>query len=110
MDLARYMTMAPVLMLVIARFGGMLVMAPVLGESVVPWRLRAMIAIVLAVGVLGRVSSPSVWPSSNLGWAVAIAGEFLIGLAIGYAARLVFVGVELALSTSASRWASRWAK
>ena len=95
MDFAPYIATLPALMLVIARLGGMLVFAPVLGESVVPVRLRALVAVVLALGVAGQVAAPARLPQSDLAWVLALAGEFLIGLAIGYAGRLGFVGVEL---------------
>jgi flagellar biosynthetic protein FliR len=95
MDFARYIVMLPVLVLVIARLAGMMVFAPVFSESVVPARLRAMIAVVMALGVVAQVAMPVAMPQSNLAFILAIAGEILIGLAIGYGAKLVFVGIEL---------------
>lgn len=95
MEFAQYIVMLPALVLVIARLAGMMIFAPVFSESVVPARLRAMIAVVLALGVVGQVAMPMAMPQSDVAFVLAIAGEVLIGLAIGYAARLVFVGIEL---------------
>jgi flagellar biosynthetic protein FliR len=84
----------PVLVLVAARVAGIFLVAPVLGSDLVPLRLRFFIAIVIALAVVGRVSPPALsgQPLEFLG---AIGCELLIGITIGYAARLLFAGVEL---------------
>lgn len=86
-------------LLVAARMAGLVMLSPVLGEQVVPLRLRAMIAIVLSLGVgAGLAGHPDMMAAVPTGLAalvLGLAGEVLIGLAIGYAARLIFVGVEL---------------
>ncbi len=82
------------LVLTASRFGGMMVYSPLLAESAVPRRLRILLALVMALAVAGRVA-PAALPASSVALVLAMAGEFLIGLAIGYAARLIFVGVEL---------------
>ncbi len=86
-----------VLMLLLAgaRVGGMLVVAPVLGNRALPARLRVFISLVIALAVVGRVAQPAAMPAGTLALSLAIVLEAAIGMAIGYAARLIFVGVEL---------------
>jgi len=83
------------LALATARLIGMFVFSPVFGETVLPAKLRAMIALVLALGLWGMIAQPAALPQTGLAMILALSGELLIGLAIGYAARLIFVGVEL---------------
>lgn len=86
---------APTLILVVVRLCGAFVAAPVFGHSTVPVRLRVFVSIVISLGVAARLSAPVACPS---GWVELLAGvgfEALIGLSIGYAARVVLVGAEL---------------
>lgn len=94
MEFASYISMLPMLVLVVARIAGMVIFAPVLGEAAVPARLRILLALVMALGVMGQLSPVAV-PTAALPLVLAIVTELLIGLAIGYAARLIFVGVEI---------------
>lgn len=95
MDFGLNIYILPAMVLVVARFGGMMIFAPVFGEAALPVRLRALIAVAMAMGVAGQVALPTSMPMSNIGFGIALIGEALVGMAIGYAARLVFVGVEL---------------
>lgn len=72
---------------------GMMLMAPVFGHSTVPLRLRVLMALVIATAVAGGLSAPVVGGTSVV---PAIAMELLLGVTIGLAARMVFVGIELA--------------
>ncbi len=84
----------PALWLSAARILGMLLVAPVLGHSEVPVRLRVLIALVVALAIAGRLSGPvGLEPATIL---PLVAAELLLGVTIGLAARMVFVGVELA--------------
>lgn len=93
MEFAPDILVLPVL-LAGARFAGMMIFSPVLSEAAVPARLRAMLALAMALAVSGRVAMPAAI-GSDAQLTLALGSELLIGLAIGYAARLVFVGVEL---------------
>ena len=85
----------PTLLLVTVRVGGMMVFAPVLGHSAVPIRLRVVIAVAMGLAVVGRLGQPVALPAGWFELAAGVAGEAMIGAAIGYAARLIFMGVEL---------------
>jgi len=83
------------LLLVLVRLGGVFAVGPVFSHSAVPWKLRYFMMMAAAVAVSARVAPLQAIPESWGDLLVAIGGEALIGLAIGYAASLVFVGVEL---------------
>ncbi len=83
------------LLLAGARVGGLLFVAPVLGNYALPARLRVFMSLVIALAVVGRVAQPADMPTGTLALALAIVLEAAIGMAIGYAARLIFVGIEL---------------
>jgi len=86
---------ALLLLLVIARAGGIFLFAPVFSERVVPVRLRAALAVTVGFALVSRVAQPAAIPTDALGLALGVAGELAVGAALGYAARLVIVGIEL---------------
>lgn len=88
-------TWLPTLALVLARVGGIFMVAPVFSHAAVPRRLRYFLSVAVALAVLARTARPVPMPSSWFGVVVALACEAALGATIGYAARLVFVGVEL---------------
>ena len=83
------------LLLVAARVGGLFVVAPVVSRTAVPVRLRLFMSVAVAIAVVGRLGAPITAPSSLGGLALAVGAELMIGAAMGYAARLVFAGVEM---------------
>jgi flagellar biosynthetic protein FliR len=83
------------LLLVLARIGGMLAVCPVFKHPTVPGKLRYFLAVAMAVAVTGRLAAPAGLGGSAGELLVALIGELLIGVAIGWTAGLVFVGVEL---------------
>lgn len=87
-------TWAVTLLLVAARVGGIFLVAPAFSTSVLPARLRALMALVFAQGLLATVAPAGVGVDA-MSLAVAVACELAIGATIGYAARLVFAGVQL---------------
>jgi flagellar biosynthetic protein FliR len=91
-------TWALTLSAVLVRLAGLFAVGPVLSHAAVPRRLRCFIAIVVALGVMGRVTVPAVLPEGLAGLLGGLGGELLIGVAIGWAAGVVFVGVELGAS------------
>ena len=86
---------APTLLLVTVRVAGMAVFAPVFGDSAVPVKLRLVVSVAMALAVVGRLARPVVLPGGWFDLAMGVGCEFLLGAAIGYSARLIFVGVEL---------------
>lgn len=83
------------LTLLIARATGVFVLAPVFSHVAVPARVRAFLAVVIALAAVGRMEEPAPMPGGDAALLLALGCEVLVGLAIGYAARLIFVGVEL---------------
>ena len=83
------------LLLVLVRLGGMFAVSPVFSHPTVPGKLRYFMAVALAVAVTGRVAAPGAVVGGWGGLLVALGGELLIGVAIGWTAGLVLVGVEL---------------
>lgn len=94
-DMANILIWAPLLMLTAARLAGMLLVAPVFGHQALPARLRIVLALAIALAVVGRLGVAPALPSSLASFALALAAEAAVGALIGYMARLVFAGVEL---------------
>jgi flagellar biosynthetic protein FliR len=86
---------APTLLLVTMRVAGMVVFAPVFGSEAVPLRVRLLVSVAMGLGVVGGLARPVAMPPTWLDAGMGLGCEFVIGSAIGYAARLIFVGVEL---------------
>lgn len=83
------------LALVALRVMGIFLVAPVVGHAAMPLRLRYFLAVVIALSVVGQVAQPVNLPAGNVQQLLLLTGELLIGLVIGFTARLVFVGMEL---------------
>lgn len=85
---------AAALLLVAARVSGICLVAPVFSASVMPIRLRLAMAIVMAMALVSLVT-PGPVPQSVAVLALMVVCELAVGATIGYAARLIFSGVEL---------------
>lgn len=87
------------LLLPFFRVLGLFTSAPILSQRSVPVRLRVAVSLVVAALV-----APSIPPAAALdiaspvGW-LAVAGEALVGFAIGFVARVVLASVEVAGET-----------
>ncbi len=77
-----------------ARAIGLLMVAPVFSHKVVPIRMRVFLGLVMGLAVAARAGA-SMSPSGPVELALILAMEVLVGVAIGYAAQLVFVGVQI---------------
>jgi flagellar biosynthetic protein FliR len=70
--------------------------APILGNAGVPGRVRIGLAVLITLMVApGLPPLPQVNPGAGLGLAI-IAEQIIIGLAIGFAMRLIFAAIDLA--------------
>jgi flagellar biosynthetic protein FliR len=77
----------------LARVAGIVATAPPFSGNAVPRRVRAMLAIALALGLSPAVGHAT--PPATLGGAViGFGGELLIGVAIGMAMNLLFVAAQ----------------
>jgi flagellar biosynthetic protein FliR len=79
----------------LARVGAVMAVAPPFAAVAVPARVRALIAMALTVGLLPTVSTAAP-PQPLAGLAIGIAGEVLIGLAMGMSLALVFTAAQWA--------------
>ena len=86
--------------LVATRMSGLFILAPALGSSGIPTRIKVALA-----GLVGLIVLPALPPArigvdvaalSVPGYVVVMAGELLIGLTIGLVAAFVLTGVEMA--------------
>jgi flagellar biosynthetic protein FliR len=84
--------------LVFLRITALLVMIPVFGDRTVPARVKAGLGLILAVVIYPFLKTDSLPPySANLIYmTIGMAGEVLIGVIIGFAARSIFAGVQAA--------------
>jgi len=83
------------LLLLFCRIGGVMIVAPLFSSEHVPARARAALALMIAVA-LAPVSGPAPEVATPVAIGLATAGELMIGLAIGFGARLIFVAVNMA--------------
>lgn len=82
--------------LILFRVGGMMIFAPFLGSALIPNKLKVAFSMVLALALV-PVVAPEVPSEVSFAWVLkSSAGESAVGLFIGYAASLVFVGVQIA--------------
>jgi flagellar biosynthetic protein FliR len=95
-DAARMLMLLPTLALILARIGGMVMVAPMLSSQVVPVRVRAYFAVAVGLCAFPLVSrqAPAVLGLADV--VTGLAGEMMIGLVIGLAFGLVFTGADLA--------------
>jgi flagellar biosynthesis protein FliR len=85
--------------LVFLRIGSMLVMIPVIGESSVPARVKAGLALLISLIVYPSVHMdvPNLQPQAGIyALATAMIGEVMIGITLGFAAKIVFAGIQFA--------------
>ena len=80
----------------LARVGAVLAVAPPFAAVAVPVRVRALIAMALTVGLLPAVTSAHASSQSLGAFAVGVASEVLIGLAMGMSLALVFTAAQWA--------------
>jgi len=95
MNAGDYTVWLPTLMLAALRLAGMVMVAPVFAAAAVPIKLRAATALVMSLAVVARMTGPAQVPTADAELLLACCAELLIGAGIGYAARLIFAGVQL---------------
>lgn len=83
--------------LVLARFSGLVVSAPVLGSANFPMPAKAGLSALAALVITPTLGPPeALFPDGPLAFALLGAGEFLIGLILGFIMTLVFAAIQLA--------------
>lgn len=84
--------------LVLLRVSAIIIMIPVISEAIVPVKIKAALTIIIAVIIFPLVA-PQMPPIKNVHFIQLIflmMGEILIGLMIGFAARMVFAAIQIA--------------
>lgn len=87
---------APAYVLVLARVAAIFIMSPMLGSSRVPRRVRALMVMLLALGVAGAVRPPLNMPGDFASFTLALGGEIVFGIAMGMMVSFVFVAAQWA--------------
>jgi flagellar biosynthesis protein FliR len=85
----------PVFLLVLFRIAGVMMLAPVFGSAIAPAPVKIFLSLVLAMLFFPHVRGPE--SSGVLGGSVlalAVAWELAVGLLIGFAAAMLFAGVQ----------------
>jgi flagellar biosynthetic protein FliR len=82
--------------LLLARVSGLVAVAPFLGERFVPVRVRALFAGTLALLLLSFSPEPPRMPVNLVDLVVLAGGELFLGVAIGFAGRLLVQAFEMA--------------
>jgi flagellar biosynthetic protein FliR len=86
----------PVFVLAVFRIAGLMMYAPLLGSAKIPKRVKALFAIIVALGMAGSIARPVHLPPTVWGVAVAIGGELIFGFAIGMVFSFVFIAAQWA--------------
>lgn len=84
----------PMFVLVMFRMAGLIVLAPLMGSVTVPNKVKVLMVLVLSMAIFPLVPPIVYAPNSLLGLSVAVAGEMLIGISIGFVLLLLFVGIQ----------------
>lgn len=86
----------PTFALVLFRVAGMMLFAPLFGSARIPRRVKALLVIILAVGLMPAVTRPPVMPETSWQLAVGIGGELVFGLTLGMVLSFTFIAAQWA--------------
>src|SRR3954447_23744184 len=95
MSLQDALQFVPVFVLVFFRIAGLMLAAPFLGSTKIPKRVKVLLALVLAAGLVSRVKNVHL-PDNVLQLAFGIGGELVFGLIMGLGLSLAFIAVTWA--------------
>ena len=80
----------------LARISGIVLVAPLYSHQSIPQRVKVLLALALTLAVTPMAGEmPDVGPASGIGLGI-LAGQFLIGLTIGFVMRIVFAAIDMA--------------
>ncbi len=80
----------------LTRILAMMATAPVLSHTAIPVQVKVGIAMAVTLAIAPVVASPTMDGLLEAHGFVALAHNILVGIALGFAIRIVFVGIELA--------------
>jgi flagellar biosynthetic protein FliR len=95
MSLQDALQFVPVFVLVFFRTAGLMLTAPFLGSAKIPKRVKVMLALVLAAGLMHRVKNVHL-PDNILQLSFGIGGELVFGMVMGLGLSLAFIAVTWA--------------
>lgn len=91
-----WMQNLPALAVVMARIGGLMIHAPLLGEVMIPIKIRALFCAALSLLILPFVDFSTVDAPRFIPLLMFSMGcELLVGMAIGFVLRVAFTGLQL---------------
>ena len=82
-------------LMILARVSCVLIFAPVLGSDSVPVRLKVPLSLLLSFVVASALGFPVAGRAVQAMWVSSLAGEVLIGVAIGFVSGLAIAGCQL---------------
>ena len=84
-------------LLILGRISGLIISAPVLGDNTIPVPVKAGFAFILSLLFFPLVAAPNLGPNPGLlSLTLGMLREVSVGLMLGFTARVVFVGIQLA--------------
>ena len=86
-------TFVQVFVLVFFRVAGLMLAAPLFGSAKIPRRVKVMLALVMAAGLVNRVRGVPHLPETVLLMAAGIGGELIFGLLMGLGLSLAFTAI-----------------
>lgn len=91
---------APVFLLVLFRMAGIMIFAPLLGSASIPMPIKALLVLVISAAIFPQIdittaSSSVLFSEGFMSLAFSVAREMLIGLVMGFALLLMFLGVQV---------------
>jgi flagellar biosynthetic protein FliR len=96
MSVADLLQTVPTFALVLFRVAGMMLFAPLFGSSRIPRRVKALLVIILALGLMPGLPRPTSLPETTWGLALGIGGEMIFGLAMGMVLSFTFIAAQWA--------------
>src|SRR5690625_4632923 len=101
--LAHLQTLIAALLWPLARVSGLMLTAPILGSQILPLRVRAGVALALALALLPLAPVPGQLDPLSIAALVTVMQQLVVGAAMGFALKLAFealsFGGELVAST-----------
>ena len=85
-----------VFLLTLVRVSAILVFAPIFGSVVVPVQAKVGLSLIIAAMLSLALPVPVSPVALGLGFLVAVGGEVLLGMAVGFTATLIFEAVQVA--------------
>ncbi len=95
-ELQNLLAGVPVFVLALCRVGGLFLFAPLFGSARIPKRVRGLLAVVMAMGMVAGLPRPPHLPTTLGGTVVGLAGELAFGLAVGMVLSFVFIAAQWA--------------